>query len=619
MILPEKFHRGGCCSHRPLKGGNFLFQKLVECRNAMRVLTTILMLQFCFGIMPASAKPPGFFRAAVVKVDITPDQPKMLLGYNARQSNGVHDRIYHRIVMLDDGVTQFYLVSSDICEVSPSEYDQTAAILLKELGITPEHFWWSFTHTHSAPEVGVPGLPEAFMGERYKHDVDTAYTNFVEQKLLEGIKQARKQLVKARLGVGWGHSNANINRRAIDVNGKASLGMNPDGPVDKRIGLIRIDKADGSPLVLISNYAIHGTALGGQNLQISGDVPGIVSEYVEEKTGVPVLFINGAAGDIAPIYSTYPDFGSARLSQFKVLLGDKIVEANKSISATTDTVQLFASKIVIETPRKENVAWPADLANYSREAGAGKNLVKLPAGFLKINNDIAIWSLPVELFCEISNEIREKSPYAHTFYYGYTNGWLGYLPTADAFKHGGYEVDVVNPYTTAAEKDVKDAVLNYLKGDLKTKISADRIPVNRPALVQPDEKNVLVLSAENGKGIGPDIKYMPEWRAFGWFQQKDKVEWDVNPTEEKEYIVVMEWSVADDHSRQPFILESASGIITGNVGKSGSWESFTSAPIGKLKLKAGKQKITFKPGKNFDAKKAVADLKKIALVPVDIK
>lgn len=416
---------------------------------------------------------PGIFRAAVVKVDITPDEPKMLLGYQARQSTGVHDRIYHRIVVLDDGITRFVLVSSDICVISPSEYDHVASLLQHRLGIAPENFWWSLTHTHSAPEVGVPGLPEVFMGERYKHAVDTAYTSFVEQKILEGVEQACKQLVKAKLGVGWGHSNANINRRGIDVNGKASLGMNPDGAVDRRIGIIRVDKEDGSPLVLIANYAIHGTALGGANLKISGDVPGIVAGYVEEKTGAPLLFINGAAGNLAPIYSTYPSVSSAHLSEFKVLLGDRILEANRQLTYTTGKVRLFAGKTVIETPRKEGLAWPSDLGDYTRSTGKDKHVVKLPARFLKINSDIAIWSLPVELFCEISNEIRERSPYAYTFYYGYTNGWLGYLPAAGQFKYGGYEVETVCPYTPAAEQDLMDAVLNYLQGDLKNKPPVD--------------------------------------------------------------------------------------------------------------------------------------------------
>src|SRR5688572_12839198 len=96
------------------------------------------------------------FMASVVKVDISPNTPKQLLGYGARLSTGIHDRIYHRIVALDDGVTQFFLVSSEICLTSPSEYDHVAELLQKKLGVNPLNFWWAATHTHSAPEVGLP-------------------------------------------------------------------------------------------------------------------------------------------------------------------------------------------------------------------------------------------------------------------------------------------------------------------------------------------------------------------------------------------------------------------------------------------------------------------------------
>ena len=390
----------------------------------------------------------------------------MLLGYNARQSTvcTITSIIVLYCWMMASHASAW---SPDICVISPSEYDHVASLLLKNLNHS-ENFWWSLTHTHSALKLGYP-VYEVFMGERYKHAVDTAYTAFVEQKIIEGIEMAQHNLTEARLGTGWGHANANINRRGIDVSGKASLGMNPDGTTDKRIGIIRIDKEDGTPLVLISNYAIHGTALGSPNLQISADVPGIVSEYVEEKTGVPMLFINGAAGNLAPIYSTYPNASSAHLSQFRVLLGDKILEANRHITNTTNKVRLFAGKTMIETPRKESMGWPADLDRYTRKTADGKNIILLPARFLKVNQDIAIWSLPVELFCEISNDIRDQSPYPYTFYYGYTNGWLGYLPAADEFKHGGYEVETVNPYTPEVEKNVKNAVLSYLQGDLRSK------------------------------------------------------------------------------------------------------------------------------------------------------
>jgi hypothetical protein len=87
--------------------------------------------------------------------------------------------------------------------------------------------------------------------------------------------------------------------------------------------------------------------------------------------------------------------------------------------------------------------------------------------FLKINEDIGIWSAPVEMFCEISNAIREQSPFPYTFYYGYTNGWLGYLPSEKEFKHGGYEVETVCPFTPSVQKDLTESVLGYMQGEMK--------------------------------------------------------------------------------------------------------------------------------------------------------
>ena len=558
------------------------------------------------------------FRASVVKIDITPDKPKMLLGYSARQSTGINDRIYHRIVAMDDGVKQFFLVSTDICVMSPSEYDHVAAILQKDLGIDPENFWWTLTHTHSAPEVGVPGLPEVFMGDRYKHDVDTAYTSLVERSLIKGITEARNKLAKAKLGVGWGFSQANINRRAIDVDGKASLGLNPEGAVDRKIGLIRLDKEDGSPLALIANYAIHGTVLGPAQTEISGDAPGIVSEYVEQKLGVPLLFINGAAGNLAPIYSVYPNPKAGHLSQFKVLLGDKILSANKEIVSSRSDIKLFTGSIIIETPRKPNLSWPKDLSRYTQTLANGDHMVLLPARFLKINEDVAIWSLPVELFCEISNEIRDRSPFPFTFFYGYTNGWLGYLPTEKEWKYGGYEIETVSPYTPIVEKHLKEAVLGYLEGEMKSTPSFQPQSANRPTIVKTETEGMLRLTARNGKGIGPKIKYMPEWWAFGWFTNLDRVEWDVEVDFEGEYNAELVWSVSDDTAGNEFLLEAAKQKLTGTIDRSGSWEIFKSKNIGTIRLKPGKQKIVFKSNKpNVDA--GMLDLREIKLSLVKSK
>jgi neutral ceramidase len=403
------------------------------------------------------------FRAGVAKVDITPDDSQQLLGYGARKSTGIHDRIYHRVTVLDDGKTRFALVSSDICVVSPSEYDVVAARLQKELGIAPENFWWSLTHTHSAPEVGPPGLPEAFMPERYTHNYDKKYTEDTEQKLIDAVKSAIDKLEPAHLSVGWGHSNANINRRARDAQGRTYLGLNPDLPVDRRIGMLRIEKPNKTPIAIIANYAMHGTVIGGKCTLISGDGPGVVSTYVEEKTGAMMLYINGAAGNIAPIYSTQD--GPGRLKEFERLLGDRIIEANQKMTVSTGEVSLKAGEHVVQTPRRDGLKWPEYLNKYSSKNTSGEWMVNLPVRFLRINRDIAIWSAPVELFCEVSNEVRDRSPFPYTFYYGYTNGWLGYLMTDEEIPYGGYETSVT-PFKPGAARDLLNGVMSYIEGTM---------------------------------------------------------------------------------------------------------------------------------------------------------
>ncbi len=426
------------------------------------VFFVLFLVMTASGSLPGGAA--GDFRASCVKVDITPEESLWLLGYGPRKSEGVHDRIYHRIAAMDDGKMQFFLVSSDLAAISPAFYEQFCRELEQETGIRSEQVWWTLTHTHSAPEVGSPGLIRSMQPERFLHEHNPEYSESVKTRLIEGIREARSRLEPARLGVTTGHSMANINRRAIDVDGRASYGMNPEAAVDRQIGLIRLDRTDGTPLGLIAVYAMHGTVLGAENLLISGDAQGIVSEYVEEKVGAPMLHVNGAAGNISPLYSTYPDFKKGHITQFNVLLGDRILQANRSLKTGTSNVVLWTGETVIETPRKAGFAWVEELAHYLRETEAGVTLVRVPVRFLKVNDDLVLWTAPVELFCEIAINVRNHSPFPYTFFAGYTNGFLGYLPTRQAFAEGGYEPGRVSPFTEQVEDDFTQGVTTYLQG-----------------------------------------------------------------------------------------------------------------------------------------------------------
>jgi neutral ceramidase len=51
----------------------------------------------------------------------------------------------------------------------------------------------------------------------------------------------------------------------------------------------------------------------------------------------------------------------------------------------------------------------------------------------------AIVSMPFEVFVEIGLEIKQKSPFPHTFVIELANGGYGYLPTPQQHELGGYE------------------------------------------------------------------------------------------------------------------------------------------------------------------------------------
>lgn len=138
---------------------------------------------------------------------------------------------------------------------------------------------------------------------------------------------------------------------------------------------------------------------------------------------------------------------------------------------------------------------------------------------------------------------------------------------------------------------------------------------NKPAVVS-SQNNRLFLGAQQGIGIGPKIKYMPEWDAFGWFTEADRVEWEADVAEAGTYDVIMDWSVSDGSAGNPYILEAnGKSVLTGKVGTSGGWEDFKREKIGTATLEAGKQQIVFKADPSLKDV-GMLDLRSLEFVPV---
>lgn len=157
---------------------------------------------------------------------------------------------------------------------------------------------------------------------------------------------------------------------------------------------------------------------------------------------------------------------------------------------------------------------------------------------------------------------------------------------------------------------MKIGLLLILFNGLFFGITANSAP--QPSIVRVEKNGTLRLSAEQGKAIGPEIKYMPEWRAYGWFTAADRVEWQVQIPETGIYEASIEYSVDNLEAGKQFILFSSSANLKGIVARSGSWETYKVAKLGSIKLNKGVQKITFKSQTKFN-KGAILDLREIML------
>ena len=87
------------------------------------------------------------------------------------------------------------------------------------------------------------------------------------------------------------------------------------------------------------NFVVHGTALNAHNLELSADVPGGIERALEQQLHAPVLFINGAEGDVSPAEGGYEGIANLSHSFGKqashVLANAKPMEATWSVRSST--------------------------------------------------------------------------------------------------------------------------------------------------------------------------------------------------------------------------------------------------------------------------------------------
>src|SRR6202023_1851327 len=123
------------------------------------------------------------------------------------------------------------------------------------------------------------------------------YTRQLQDKVVEVIVEATKQLQPAKLAWSTGVVDFVMNRREFTPDG-IILGVNPRGLADRTVPVLRIDDAEGKPRAVLFGAAVHGTTLGGDNYQLCGDYAGYAQAYLQERyPKAQAMFMIGCAGD----------------------------------------------------------------------------------------------------------------------------------------------------------------------------------------------------------------------------------------------------------------------------------------------------------------------------------
>ncbi len=438
-----------------------------------RMLACICAL--CGAAPLARAAGPATLRAGAAKVDITPpaDAALPMSGYASRKQGfqGIHDNIYARALVLDDGHTQVALVAWELIFVPGSVWAETSRRIASETGIRPENLLLAAVHSHAGP---------ALSGGRESNPATDAYTRRVENAAIECVKLAKARLQPARFGFAAGPAHVNVNRREPFPGQGLWLGFNETGPSDKTVAVFRFDDLAGKPIALLINYAVHAVVMGPQNHQISGDLAGATSRFVEHyylgrerprSDGGPrlrlppeqrnsgevvALWTSGAAGDQNPVsMESGEDF--TLVNALGRVLGEAVVRAASGI-ATSDQARLRAAQRVVTCPGRRVEPGPTPRAEYKF---SDADPVEIRLGLLLLGNS-AIAAVSGEVLTSIGLRLKRESPFTRTILVTHANGSSGYIPDDAAYGQGSYEITATRLKPGCAESAIVNGLLEMM-------------------------------------------------------------------------------------------------------------------------------------------------------------
>jgi hypothetical protein len=193
------------------------------------------------------------------------------------------------------GPPAFIRAHVDLVGLAQSQHDRLVDAVSEAVALPPERVAIAYSHTHSSGNfvpnrIGLPG-----------GDLIPGYLQELARRLGEAARQAAARMQDVVITYATGRCALAANRDYWDdAFGGYTCGLNPDVPADDTVLVARMADAQGRLVGTLVNYGCHPTTLAWQNTLISPDFPGAMRETVEQATGAPCVFAQGACGDLGP-------------------------------------------------------------------------------------------------------------------------------------------------------------------------------------------------------------------------------------------------------------------------------------------------------------------------------
>ncbi|MBN1419352.1 MAG: hypothetical protein JXP34_11275 [Planctomycetes bacterium] len=414
----------------------------------MVILAACSMLAFA-GIPPASGSAP--LRVAAAAADIEASDDMVIAGgIGPGHVRGQEGALRATALVLESGGTRVALISTDVLMTARDLLDPAARKIEAECGIPFDHILIAASHTHHAPStvrIHAYDRDETFCGRLADAIVDAA------RKAARGLAEAPPAALLFRLGE---ESSVGQNSRILLGDGTVYWvgprddAVRPTGPFDPELPVIAFRRGDGGLAGLIFNHSTHniGTREGGKR---SPGFYGLAAQDLEEELKTRIVFLGGAFGSTHNL-----TLGGGEMTF-------RIKEAVRRALAKAEP--RGASPIVA---RKREIAYRVRTFDEAKEDAAVSAYCKKRLGpgdgtidvFRKMRaelaahqgeerktwiqavriGDIAFVAIPGECFTSLGIEIKRRSPFRYTIVVGVANDYIGYIPDAEAFDLGGYQL-----------------------------------------------------------------------------------------------------------------------------------------------------------------------------------